>query len=164
LAGFGFGGGEVSCGEGGLVGGFCFETSFASFVDGACFEEVGCAVEDVDGFDAGFDEVAGAEEEAGEMTGDVAVGVFEWCTVLLADDGEELVDDVVGVDGDDASAEVSVAAGGLGEEFSEVDAHIGVRRGMVVVCFMSLYMWVAQVLKKSGWLGVFDEARSCVHA
>ena len=102
---------------------FCLFFAFASFLDGSCFEGVWLSVVDVDWSDARFDEVAGAEEEAGEVAGDVAVGVFEWCAVSLADDGEELVEDVVGVDGDDASAEVLEADLCFWEEVAEVYAH-----------------------------------------
>lgn len=59
------------------------------------------------------------------MGGDAAGGVFEGCAVALADDGQELVDDVVGVDGDNAAAEILEAAGGFWEEVPEVDAHSG---------------------------------------
>src|SRR5581483_2221110 len=100
-----------------------------ALLDGGALQLGGLAVEDVDRTDAGLRQVRRAVEEPGEVARDAPLLVLQRRAVGLADAGEELVERVVGVDGDGLPLEILERARRARHDVREVDAHGGAMEG-----------------------------------
>ncbi len=97
----------------------------APLPDGGGLQPGGDAVEDVDRAQAQLDEVGVAVEQPGQMTGDPPFAVHERRAVGTADDGEELVDGIVGVDGHGPAFQLCGVQLGEAHQVAKVHAHVG---------------------------------------